>query len=428
MRTNHTIRTGRIGKRLLTALILFSSFITIFTSAIQLYVDYQDDLDRIHEQLYQIEQFHLKPLSESVWALNEEMIKSQIHALVNLPSIEQLAIFINGKSTWSEGPNPEDQNLIRELPLVHHAKIKEIDLGYLRISVNLRDIYQKLIKKVWVIIATNSIKTFLVALFLFFLFHFMVTRHLLHIASYTKNLDINAPFFPLELSRKQRLEKSDELDEVVRSTNEQIQELKIIHDNLEETVKKRTQQLMESNQMLKESEYKFRSLSDATFEGIVISDEGTILEANKAALIMFGYSGTNFIGKKTFSFVAPEYREEVKSRIQSGDEEAYQVTGIKKDGTAFPMEVCGKTFSFRGKRARVTALRDLTERKNAEEEIKTLQGIIPICANCKEIRDDQGYWNRLELYISKHSSAEFSHSICPKCAKELYPDIDIYEK
>jgi len=57
----------------------------------------------------------------------------------------------------------------------------------------------------------------------------------------------------------------------------------------------------------------------------------------------------------------------------------------------------------------------------ALQNIKTLQGLIPICASCKKIRDDKGYWNQIEAYISEHSSAEFSHGICPECAKKIYP-------
>ena len=53
--------------------------------------------------------------------------------------------------------------------------------------------------------------------------------------------------------------------------------------------------------------------------------------------------------------------------------------------------------------------------------------ILPICANCKKIRDDKGYWSQIESYIEDHSEAEFSHGICPDCAKELYPDLDIYD-
>lgn len=60
------------------------------------------------------------------------------------------------------------------------------------------------------------------------------------------------------------------------------------------------------------------------------------------------------------------------------------------------------------------------ELENALKEIKTLSGMIPICSSCKKIRDDQGYWDRIESYIERHSDALFSHSICPKCTKELY--------
>ena len=60
--------------------------------------------------------------------------------------------------------------------------------------------------------------------------------------------------------------------------------------------------------------------------------------------------------------------------------------------------------------------------EQALAEIKRLHGILPICANCKKIRDDKGYWQQVEAYISDHSEAEFSHGICPDCAKQLYPD------
>ena len=57
-------------------------------------------------------------------------------------------------------------------------------------------------------------------------------------------------------------------------------------------------------------------------------------------------------------------------------------------------------------------------------EIKQLKGIVPICAECKNIRDDKGYWHQVESYIRDHSEAEFSHGICPECMKKLYPEYD----
>ena len=67
----------------------------------------------------------------------------------------------------------------------------------------------------------------------------------------------------------------------------------------------------------------------------------------------------------------------------------------------------------------------IRELRQALSEIKTLQGFLPICANCKKIRDDEGYWQQIEQYIQSRSDARFSHSICPECAKKLYPDLKI---
>lgn len=67
----------------------------------------------------------------------------------------------------------------------------------------------------------------------------------------------------------------------------------------------------------------------------------------------------------------------------------------------------------------------LAEKQNLEQalgEIKTLSGLIPICSNCKKIRDDKGYWQQVEIYVRDHSEAEFSHGICPDCLEKLYPD------
>ena len=81
-------------------------------------------------------------------------------------------------------------------------------------------------------------------------------------------------------------------------------------------------------------------------------------------------------------------------------------------------------------------VRDITERKQSEEslwevrdellgaldKVKTLSGLLPICSHCKKIRDDKGHWNQIEAYLRDHSEANFSHGLCPDCAKKLYPE------
>jgi hypothetical protein len=64
----------------------------------------------------------------------------------------------------------------------------------------------------------------------------------------------------------------------------------------------------------------------------------------------------------------------------------------------------------------------IKELQEASTRVKVLSGLLPICAACKNIRDDQGYWNQIEEYLQKHSEAKFSHGICPDCAAKLYPE------
>jgi len=113
----------------------------------------------------------------------------------------------------------------------------------------------------------------------------------------------------------------------------------------------------------------------------------------------------------------------------------------RKDGTLFPTEIDTKIVTIGGQKFLLAYVRDITERKMAEaerenlirnlqqmlEEVKTLRGFLPICANCKNIRTDEGYWLQLEHYISTHTNIQFSHGICPDCMKKLYSDFNFSE-
>jgi len=68
------------------------------------------------------------------------------------------------------------------------------------------------------------------------------------------------------------------------------------------------------------------------------------------------------------------------------------------------------------------------ELEDALDRVETLSGLLPICSSCKKVRDDQGYWNQIEIYIRKHSRASFTHGICPECAKRLYPDLQLTKR
>ncbi len=126
----------------------------------------------------------------------------------------------------------------------------------------------------------------------------------------------------------------------------------------------------EAEHALHESEERFRRLAEATLEGIVIHDGNVVLDANEQAAAILGGEAADVVGGDPLSFVAPESRDLVRQHILAGYEEAYEVLGLRRDGTTFPMEVRGSAISYKGRQVRVGAMRDITERRQAEEVLQ----------------------------------------------------------
>ncbi|MFQ6039913.1 MAG: ATP-binding protein [Candidatus Poribacteria bacterium] len=120
---------------------------------------------------------------------------------------------------------------------------------------------------------------------------------------------------------------------------------------------------------LRESEERFHRLSDATFEGIVINDKGTILDVNQTFATMFGYEMSELIGTSVLKLMAPEFRDSTLNKILSGFEQPYESVGLRKDGTTFPVEIRAKATQYHGRMVRVGAIRDITERRRAEAQL-----------------------------------------------------------
>ena len=136
---------------------------------------------------------------------------------------------------------------------------------------------------------------------------------------------------------------------------------------------------------LRDSEERFRSLTDATFEGIAITENGQIVESNRAFATMLGYKPQEVVGLAALEVVTPEYREVVQSSILSGYDKPYEVVCLRKDGSTLDVEAHGEASFYRGRPVRVTALRDVTEYKKAEaalrqaeERLRTVVTNVPI--------------------------------------------------
>jgi len=128
-----------------------------------------------------------------------------------------------------------------------------------------------------------------------------------------------------------------------------------------------------TEQKLNESEERYRRLSEASVEGVVIHDKGILLDMNEVFATMFGYELSEVIGMSAMDFLTPETREITAQNIRSGYEKPYEAMGLRKDGSTFPVEISGKSIPYEGRMVRVTALRDITERKKAEEAVRSSQ-------------------------------------------------------
>jgi two-component system, cell cycle sensor histidine kinase and response regulator CckA len=125
-----------------------------------------------------------------------------------------------------------------------------------------------------------------------------------------------------------------------------------------------------AGESLRESEERFARLSDAAFEGIVISEDGCVIDLNEQLATMLGYSRSEMIGLEVTRFVAPESLKLVQNNMTSGIEEPYEHLALRKNGSTFSVEARAKSIPQNGHKIRVTAVRDMTERKQTEEFLR----------------------------------------------------------
>src|SRR5215208_5554283 len=145
---------------------------------------------------------------------------------------------------------------------------------------------------------------------------------------------------------------------------------------------------------LRQSEERFKVLSQEVVEGIILSENGRIIDANRSVTEMFGYRLEELIGKDAIELTPPGYREMVGQRISDEDTRHYESRGLKKDGTVFPIEIRPRHLPYSGRRIRVTSVIDLTERKRAEEALimseeryRTLVEQLPAVTYMQEIEN-----------------------------------------
>ncbi|MGZ8921693.1 MAG: PAS domain-containing protein, partial [Limisphaerales bacterium] len=174
------------------------------------------------------------------------------------------------------------------------------------------------------------------------------------------------------------------------------------------------------------------------------SEDGLIVSWNAAAERLYGYPASEALGR-SFGMLFPIERSHelvpMLERVCKGERvNHFETTQRTKEGAAVEVSLTiSPVQTMNGKIIGVSiTARDVTDRKQQEAErerllkelqvamaeVKTLSGLLPICAQCKKIRDDRGYWNQIESFIGARSNAKFSHGICPDCIVRLYPSFE----
>ena len=197
-----TKKFASISRRLILYIVLCSSLITLILSGCQLDHEYQADitaLDRVYERIAKV---HLQTISATLWSTETTRMKAVSEGLSNYTGVTHVAVLEVDEVLVSVGTYSETDTISRSFPLKYKHRGEELEIGRLRVTIDLGAIYRRLLERAMVILAGNAIKTALVVVFMLLVFHAIVTRHFRTISGYIGDIKLGESIEPLKLLRK----------------------------------------------------------------------------------------------------------------------------------------------------------------------------------------------------------------------------------
>lgn len=227
------MRENPIAARLLGLIIISSSIITLIAILLQLHSNFNDDIAALEKRLDQVRISTLASITKSLWGFDQEQLNIQINSVLAVDDVVQVKVVWHDwnnteqtlvASNYNYDPkdleNKRSQFLVRSYPLVYEdASTPEQQLGTLTVTASLSSIYDKLWERAFFIALVQGTKTLVIALFIVWLVHALLTRHIKTIANYARNLNLETLTKPLKLKRLKVNSASDELDNVVNAIN-----------------------------------------------------------------------------------------------------------------------------------------------------------------------------------------------------------------
>jgi hypothetical protein len=238
-----------------------------------------------------------------------------------------------------------------------------------------------------------------------------------------------------QAEQRLRERRPDDVRRSARDLDRLVHELEVHQVELE----LQNEELLRSREEIEGAAREYAELYDFAPVGFfTLDDEGTIQRTNITGATLLGVERSQLVGGRFERFVAAGFGPAFK--VFLGQVFASEATepcelGLRtvanpelfvrleallaEDGQECRLAVMDISSRRGAEEAREALVRDL---QAALEQVTQLSGILPICASCKKIRDDQGYWSQVESYVEQHSEAVFSHALCPGCLETLYPD------